>query len=191
MKATIHFNLLARALHWLMAALIVAMLFIGVIMTASLSHRASLLNLHRPLGIAIGVLALIRLANRLSHHSPALPSDLSKWQVAAARSSHVVLYVLMLALPAVGWAMLSAGGFPVKLFGNVYLPSVIYASPITYARLHLLHEWLAFVLFSVVVAHLCAALHHAWIRRDGVFASMTGATRAMQGSSKTSTAHSR
>jgi cytochrome b561 len=155
-----------------MAALILAMLFIGVVMVASLSLRPWLLDLHRPLGIAIGILALVRAANRLTRGTPALPPDLPQWQVAAAHASHALLYVLMFSLPLIGWAMLSAGNVPVKLYGNVYLPPFMSAGPIAYARLHLAHEWLAFLLFAVVVAHLCAALHHAWMRRDGVFASM-------------------
>lgn len=174
MNRPTHFNRLARLLHWTMAALIVAMLFIGVAMVASLSLRPWLLDLHRPLGIAIGALALVRIANRLSGRSPALPADLPRWQIAAAHGSHLLLYTLMIGLPLLGWAMLSAGDFPVKLYGNVSLPAIWPTSPIAYARLHLAHACLAFVLFALVVAHLCAALHHAWLRRDGVFSSMVG-----------------
>ncbi|WP_321804097.1 cytochrome b [Burkholderia sp. BCC1993] len=167
-----HFNRLARLLHWTMAVLIVAMLFIGVAMVASLSLRPWLLDLHRPLGIAIGVLVLVRIANRLFGRSPALPADLPRWQIVAAYGSHLLLYVLMIGLPLIGWAMLSAGNFPVELYGNVTLPAIWPTSPIAYARLHLAHVWLAFALFATVVTHLCAALHHAWVRRDSVFSSM-------------------
>ncbi|MDA4467139.1 cytochrome b, partial [Escherichia coli] len=71
-----HFNLLARVLHWAMALMIIAMLFIGVTMVASLHLRPVLIDLHRPLGIAIGVLVLLRLYNRLRHRPPPLPADL-------------------------------------------------------------------------------------------------------------------
>ena len=53
-----HFNLLARVLHWSMALMIIAMLFIGVTMVASLHLRPMLIDLHRPLGIAILLLQL-------------------------------------------------------------------------------------------------------------------------------------
>ena len=69
-----HFNLLARVLHWTMAVMIVAMLFIGVTMVASLHLRPMLIDLHRPLGVAIFVLVLLRLYNRLRHRPPALPA---------------------------------------------------------------------------------------------------------------------
>ena len=124
-----HFNPLAKVLHWLMAVAILAMLFIGVAMMASMSWRPWLLDLHRPLGIAILLLAVVRLINRLRHPAPPLPDSVPGWQAAAARASHWLLYILMLGL------------------------------------------WL---LFAVVIAHLSAALMHAWVYRDSVFASMAG-----------------
>ena len=127
-----HFNPLAKVLHWLMAVAILAMLFIGVAMMASMTWRPWLLDLHRPLGIAILLLAVVRLINRLRHPAPPLPDSVPGWQAAAARASHWLLYILMLGL------------------------------------------WL---LFAVVIAHLSAALMHAWVYRDGVFASMAGRRR--------------
>ena len=64
-----HFNLPARVLHWSMAAMILAMLFIGVAMVASLSARQALLAVHRPLGMLILLLAGLRLLN------PGSPTD--------------------------------------------------------------------------------------------------------------------
>ncbi|XQA63117.1 cytochrome b [Xanthomonas sacchari] len=167
-----HFNLLARVLHWLMAAMILTMLFVGVGMVASVSQRPWLLNLHRPLGIAIGLLVLVRLGNRLRHRPPPLPADLARWQQAAAHASHWLLYALMLAMPLLGWSMLSAGGYPIVLWPGVQLPPIAPHSPALYAWLRSAHGWLAYLLFATVLMHLCAALFHAWVRRDGVFSSM-------------------
>ena len=100
-----HFNLLARVLHWSMALAILAMLFVGAGMVVSLQYRAQLLDLHRPLGIAILLLAIVRLVNRLSRPTPALPGDLPAIQKFAAHASHWLLYGLMLAMPLIGWAM--------------------------------------------------------------------------------------
>ncbi|NHH82542.1 cytochrome b [Burkholderia gladioli] len=167
------FNPLARLLHWLMAAMILAMLFIGVGMVSSVSARhAVLIAIHKPLGIAILVLVIMRLVVRFSKRPPALPEDLPGWQRAAAHLSHWVLYALMIAMPLIGWAMLSAGGYPVMLGGGVQLPALMGADPIAFAWLRNAHELLAFVLFATVVLHLAAALFHGLIRRDGVFGSM-------------------
>jgi cytochrome b561 len=178
MNAPAHFNATARVLHWTMAAMILAMLFIGVAMVASIGQREWLIALHRPLGIAILLLALVRLHNRRRHRPPPLPADLPRWQATAAHASHYALYGLMLAMPLIGWAMLSAGGFPVRMTASWLLPPIAPRDAVLYAWLRSLHGWLAYALFATVLAHLSAALFHAWVRRDGVFASMARGPRA-------------
>lgn len=172
MNVPTHFNAAARALHWLMAALIVAMLFIGVGMVASVSLRPWLIDLHRPLGIALLVLVVLRLANRLRHRPPAPPAALPRWQRIAAHASHWLLYALMLAMPLIGWAMLSAGGYPVQMTASWVLPPLVGSDPTLYALLRTAHGALAYLLFATVLLHVSAALMHAWVHRDGVFASM-------------------
>lgn len=172
MNQTRHFNFLARALHWSMALAITIMLFVGAAMVVSLRYREQLLDLHRPLGLAILLLAIVRLANRLRHAPPPLPADLPRIQVWAAKASHWLLYALMLAMPLIGWGMLSAGAYPVVLFNGVNLPAILPHSPVLYGFLRPLHGVLAYLLFFTVLGHLGAALFHAWVRRDGVFGQM-------------------
>ncbi len=162
----------ARLLHWSMAALILAMLFVGVAMVASITLRPTLLALHRPLGIALLALAVVRLVHRLGRRTPELPRDLPRWQRAGAHASHIALYALMLVMPLVGWAMVSAAGNPVVMWGDVHLPAIAPHDPAVYSVLRAAHAWLARVLLAVILLHLAAALYHAWIRRDGVFAGM-------------------
>ena len=170
--STQHFNTPARLLHWTMAVLIISMLFIGVAMMASLTERPWLLALHRPLGVAILLLAIVRLINRLRHRPPPLPADLPPLQVLAAKASHWLLYALMFAMPLLGWATASASGFPVTLFGSVNLPAIVPHDPVLYGYLRSAHGALGLLLFATVLLHLAAALFHAWVRRDGVFSSM-------------------
>nr|WP_298794607.1 cytochrome b [uncultured Acetobacter sp.] len=169
------FSPLARVLHWLMAVMILSMLFIGIFMASSVGpnyHR--LVTLHRPLGIAILVLALLRLTYRLRSSPPPLPNDLPAVMKLAAKVSHILLYVLMIALPLVGWGMLSAGGYPIPLWGNsVLLPPILPHNPTVWSWLRYAHTVLAFTLFGLVLAHISAALFHGLIRRDTVLQSMT------------------
>ena len=98
-------------------------------------------------------------------------------QKLAAHASHWLLYALMIAMPLVGWAMLSAGGYPVMLGASLRLPAILPASATAFAILRHLHGWLALLLFLTFLAHLGAALYHGLIRRDGVLASMVGGRR--------------
>ncbi len=108
------FTPLQRLLHWVMAVLILAMLFIGVGMVSTVMPKyLSLVSIHKPLGIAILVLALIRLVVRLRYGAPPLPLDLPEPMKLAAYLSHYALYILMIGMPLIGWAMLSAAAYPV------------------------------------------------------------------------------
>ena len=168
-----HFGAFQRLLHWSMAVLIVAMLFVGVGMVSTVSRlHDSLLAFHRPLGIALLALVIVRLVVRLVRGAPPLPTDLPVWQRVGAHGSHVALYVFMIAMPLIGWSMLSAGGYPIVMFGGVHLPPIVPHNVTLYAWLRAAHTWLAMALYATVLLHLGAALFHALIRRDGVLASM-------------------
>jgi cytochrome b561 len=160
------FALLSRILHWLMAAMLLAMLFIGVTMVASLGDYHVLVAIHRPLGIMILILATVRLVNRKLTTLPPFPETMSPQERFLASSSEKLLYSLMFALPVVGWAMLSAGHYPIAMFGAVHLPPILPANPTLYAVLRQSHTILAYLLFATFLAHLSAVLFHTLIVRD-------------------------
>jgi cytochrome b561 len=172
--AIIHrFNPLQRTLHWIMAVCILAMLFIGVGMVSTVAQEyLTLVNIHKPLGIAILILALIRLVVRLRYGAPPLPLDLPEPMKLAAYLSHYALYALMIAMPLIGWAMLSAAEYPVVFWPGVWLPQILPLNPGLHTLLWNAHFYLAFLFFALILMHVAAALFHALIRRDGVFDSM-------------------
>jgi len=172
MAQHLQFPIISRMLHWTMAVMVLAMLFIGIGMVASLSDYHWLVSIHKPLGVLILILVAIRLMNRLLNPAPPLPQGMPAWQRFAAYASHVVLYVLMFALPLVGWGMLSAARYPIVLYGSLQLPPILPHDAALYAVLRTTHTVLAFLLFATFLAHFAAALTHALIYRDGVFPSM-------------------
>ena len=167
------FTLVQRLLHWLMAICILAMLFIGVGMVSTVMPKyLTLVSIHKPLGIAILVLAVVRLATRLRYGAPSLPADLPEPMKLAAHLSHYAFYVLMIALPLIGWGMLSAAAYPILLFGGVTLPAILPQSDSLHALLWNAHYYLAFAFFALILMHVAAALFHGLVRRDGVFEAM-------------------
>jgi cytochrome b561 len=167
------FTVVQRILHWLMAICILAMLFIGVGMVSTVMPKyLTLVSIHKPLGIAVLVLALIRLGVRLVHGAPPLPLDLPEPMKLAAHLSHYAFYALMIGMPLIGWGMLSAAAYPVVLFGGVHLPAILPQSDSLHTLLWNAHFYLAFAFFALILLHLAAALFHALIRRDGVFEAM-------------------
>jgi len=161
-----------RFLHWLMAAMVLTMLGIGVAMVASLGDYHRLVSIHRPLGILILILVVIRFVNRCLTSLPAFPATMSSQERFAAHASEVLLYTLLFVQPLVGWGMLSAARYPIVLFGSLHLFPILPHSVMLYAALRRAHTFLAYLLFLAFIAHFGAILFHTLVVRDGMFSRM-------------------
>jgi cytochrome b561 len=80
----------------------------------------------------------------------------------------------MIAMPLIGWGMVSAGGYPIVLLWGIHLPAILPPSASLHALLWTAHQFLGLAFFALILLHLAAGLFHALIRRDGVFQSMAG-----------------
>ena len=164
--APTRFALPSRILHWLMAPMVIAQLFIGVTMIASLSYYPLLLAIHRPLGILILIFAVIRLANRLTHKLPPFLATMSRTERRIASYTEYLLYALLLVQPLVGWAMLSAARFPIAMVGPFHLPGIAPHNMDVYGILRGCHTVFGYLLFLTFTAHVCAVLFHTLVLRD-------------------------
>jgi cytochrome b561 len=166
------FTVLMRILHWTMAAVVLTQLGVGVTMVASLADYHVLVSIHRPLGVAILILVVVRFVVRRLSRLPPFPPTVSRLERRAASASEYTLYSLMFALPLVGWSMLSAARYPVMLLGSVHLPFILPHDALLYAILRRTHTVLAYLLFLTIIAHFGAILFHTLIVRDGMLLRM-------------------
>jgi cytochrome b561 len=174
----VRYSATARLLHWLTALLIVVQIPVGIVM----AYRGNVLDLwnqttdflystHKSLGFVLLVLVMTRLLVRIIAGSPAPEPGLARWQVRIAFANHVGLYLLLLAVPALGW--LGTSLFPaLEVFGEVSLPSISWADRTESDAVFRLHGLAAFLLVGLIALHVGAALHHHFIRRDGVLRRM-------------------
>jgi cytochrome b561 len=166
------FPAFSRLLHWTMAAMVLTMLCIGVAMVVSLDRYHVLVSIHRPLGITILILVVVRFVNRLLNPPPPFPATMSRAESLVATASEFTMYGLMFVLPLVGWGMLSAARYPVVLYGSVHLPFILPHDVMLYAGLRKAHTILAYLFFLTFVAHFGAILFHTLIVRDGILKRM-------------------
>jgi cytochrome b561 len=166
------FTVFSRLLHWTMAAMVLTMLCIGVTMVASLANYHVLVSIHRPLGIAILILVVVRFVNRQLSPLPPFPTTMSRVERLAATASELTMYTLMFILPLVGWGMLSAARYPIVLYGSVHLPFILPHDAMLYAVLRRTHTILAYLFFLTFIAHFGAILLHTLIVRDGILKRM-------------------
>jgi cytochrome b561 len=163
----------AIALHWLVAVLILGAFALGLYMVElELSPtKLKLYSWHKWLGVTIWMIALVRLVWRLTHRPPPLPA-LPTWQRIAASTTHVLLYVLVLAIPISGWLFSSASGFPVVYFGVLPLPDLVGKDKELAKLLQSVHATLNYTLMAIIVVHAAAAIKHHFVDRDVVFYRM-------------------
>lgn len=163
-----------KLLHWLMAIMIIGVWIVGTIMTDMPKgpDKFALYGNHKAVGVLVLVLAVIRIVWRHQRPAPALPRSIPDLQRVAARVGHILLYVLMLAMPISGMVMSGAGGHPVDLFGLVTFTPPVPESKALAGFAHQTHGALAWLLAIVVALHFLAALHHHFIAKDGVLRRM-------------------
>lgn len=168
------YNGIAIALHWLIAIAIVASFAVGLYMhDLPLSpQKLKIYSWHKWAGVTIFLCVVLRLVWRLSHRPPELPAAMPTWQRKAAEATHVLLYLLMFAVPLSGWLMSSAKGFQTVWFGVLPLPDLLDKNKELGDLLQEVHELLNFTMAGLVLAHLGAALKHHFIDRDDVLTRM-------------------
>jgi cytochrome b561 len=168
------FTGVAIGLHWLIAIAIIGTFALGLYMhELPLSpQKLKLYSWHKWAGVTIFLFVMLRLVWRLSHRPPEMPAGMPAWQRKAAAATHVLLYLLMLAVPLSGWLMSSAKGFQTVWFGVLPLPDLLDKNKELGDLLQEVHEVLNFTMAALVIAHLGAALKHHFIDRDDVLARM-------------------
>jgi len=139
---------------------------------ASLGDYHRLVSLHRPLGISILILVVIRYVNRQFSTLPPFPPTMSSQERFVAHASEILLYTLLFVEPLVGWGMLSAAGYPIVMFGSVHLFPILPHNVLLFAMLRRTHTYLAYLLFLAFVAHFGAILFHTLVVRDGILNRM-------------------
>ena len=164
----------AVALHWLLAALIIANLVFGLY-TVNLPlspQKLKLFSYHKWVGVTIFLLAAVRLLWRATHPVPPMPETMKPWEKQAAHAAHVALYVLFFAAPLTGWLFSSAAGFQTVYLGVLPIPDLLSKNKELAEVLKVMHHWINYTMAAVIVLHIAAALKHHFVDRDDVLIRM-------------------
>ena len=172
-----------QVLHWLGVLLILAVASIGLVMgdlERGTELRKTMYGLHKSLGITVLALAVVRIAVRAMTRAPD-PLAGPAWQLRAARVSHVLLYVLLCAIPLSGWLLNSVAGQPLPWFGLMELPALTAKNADLRKPVDTAHVVLFWTLVALIVVHLLATIHHHVVRRDALLSRMWPSRRARFG----------
>jgi cytochrome b561 len=165
----------AVVLHWLIAIALLGQIAFGWFLETvprGVPMRSFYVNLHKSTGLTLALLILARLAWRIWHRPPELPSFLPLWERTAAKWSHVALYVCMVGMPLSGYIASNFSKYGVKFFNALTLPPWGVDNARIYAFFNTTHVVLSYLFVALIVVHVLAAVRHA-VHRDGVFGRIT------------------
>jgi cytochrome b561 len=170
----VRYTRIAIYLHWGGAVLIAAASIAGLYMLSlpMSVHRLKWFNWHKWLGIASLLWLAFRLAWRLGHPPPRSPENMDTFQVLVAKGVHLVIYLLMLIVPLLGWAYSSAAGFPVVWLGIVPMPDWVSRNRELAEVLKPVHRLAANALITLIALHIMAAFKHHFLNRDDLLTRM-------------------
>jgi cytochrome b561 len=162
-----------RALHWLTAlvVLVAVVAVLGHELVEEKSLRKLVMDVHKQAGVLVLLLTGVRVLFRVVSKRPG--PALTGWSAKAAAAGHGLIYLILFALPMLGWSLVNARGGAVSLFGAV-LPALVARDRDLAETLEQAHETLGWVLIALVVVHVLAAIWHHRFKKDRVLAAMLG-----------------
>jgi cytochrome b561 len=172
--AAVRYHGFSVFLHWLIALGVFAMIGLGWYMgdiPKDTPERAYFFNLHKSIGVTVGIVVLVRLWWRHVQPPPALPASMPEWERSAARWSHGLLYALLLAMPLIGFLASNFSKYGVKYFGWQIGP-VFAENQAMRDSLQVVHGFLSYILVLLILVHVFAAFKHLVVDGDGVFQRM-------------------
>jgi cytochrome b561 len=169
----------AQFFHWLILVLLVIQVTLATLADDLPlgMKKLALLARHKSVGITILGLVVLRLLWRWMNSTPELPDTLKPYERVLANLTHAGLYIVLFAMPLSGWIMSSARGFPVSWFGFIQLPDLVAKNQRLYDVMVETHETLAWVLYTIVLLHVAAALKHHFLLKDNVLRRMLPFTK--------------
>jgi cytochrome b561 len=159
-----------KLLHWIIALFVAGLIPAGLTMTriGEGTMQDRLYDLHRSFGMVLFVLVLLRVAVRRLDGAPAPSADLTALQRITSTGVHHLLYALLILMPLVGWAGMSAYGGDWRIF-DLFMPLPIAPkSEALSIALFRAHDIGAYLTIGLVTLHTGSALFHALVRRDRV-----------------------
>ncbi|MGC1952966.1 MAG: cytochrome b [Gammaproteobacteria bacterium] len=164
-----------QTLHWFIVIAAITQLTLGFTFASlpeSNSVRGTVFGAHATVGLIILAVMLARLIWRLSNPVPELPETLKPWEKRLARSTHWLLYLLLISMPIGGYLLVNAHGHDVPFFGTE-LPALIPANETLEEIIEVIHVAGAFSIIGLVILHVAGALRHEFILKDNTLRRMT------------------
>lgn len=162
------YDFVAQMLHWVMAGLLLYLLFLSHFETVPDTIMEGKIKLHSSLGFLVLVLGLFRFYWRKTRANLLPQFDGPRWQVIAANVTHRTFYVLFLVAPAAGFVLAGLVAYPVRLFGFLEMSGWLADNEGAAELMNSVHGFAADLILYFLILHVAAAHYHHFVKRDGL-----------------------
>ena len=188
-NTNLRYGTVEMTLHWIIAALILVNLYLGLSFDdypRGSPTLFALVQIHKSIGLTVLLLSVLRLAWRLINPVPPLPADMPPLLRGFAHGTHYLLYFLIIAIPLTGWLLVSSSptGLPTMFWGLFRWPYFGFLADLPRATKRIwapefltVHKYLAWSAIVLLVLHVSGALYHQFFRRDDILKRMIPGTR--------------
>lgn len=169
------YSTVSLILHWLIAVMILTQVLLITAHEATEGQAISreFIQIHKALGLSVLLLTLVRIGWRVANPALPLPDRMKRWEKVLARATHILFYVLLIAMPMTGWAAVSATGRDLSWFGLFNWPLLpINGGREVFRSIIGIHELVMKGLYVLIALHVVGALKHQFVDRDNVLHRM-------------------
>ncbi|KTD11751.1 cytochrome b561 family protein [Legionella gratiana] len=163
------FGTMTKLVHWLIFILITFQFYlIWISVPNDPSRQAFYIMLHKSIGITVLLLGLYFIIWHIITTKPLPPETQPYWQHITAKIVHYLLFILLIAMPIVGYLLVCANGKTVNFFGWFNIPSLISQNKHLGDIMFSIHQKLGYLIIALVGVHVFAAFYHQFIIKDNV-----------------------
>ncbi len=177
------YSLTFKVIHLLSGLLLFGLLILGYYMVG-LDDEQQLIafyEAHKSIGVLLLGVIMLRLSWRILFGIPKRVKTHTRFEKVLSRSTHLLLYVFMFAMPVSGWLMSNAAGFSVPFFGLFDLPNLIEKNENMMNLTQLVHKYIALGLLTIVALHIVGALKHHFVDHDETLKRITYSRLGLSG----------
>lgn len=172
-----HWGMVAVALHWITALVVLAQFILGLWMVEldyydAWYYRAP--YIHKSTGVLLFMLTMFRLGWRWCNQTPEVLAGHSGFEVKAAYILHIALYLLLCFIMISGYLISTADGRSLEVFGWFEVPASLYGLDKQEDIAGVIHFMLAIILILLVMLHAAVAARHHVKDRDRTLLRMLG-----------------
>jgi cytochrome b561 len=165
--------------HWITVALLALAWPVGfVIGYLKDDAKTAFYTVHESAGLIILAVVLVRLAWRLRHPPPPLPSQVPPLLRGASAGVHHTLYALLILQPVIGFIATNAWGFPLRgdsaFLGFIDLPKFMETNEALAGVVQTAHTIGGYAILVLLLLHIGGVVFHQAVRRDGILQRMVG-----------------